>query len=193
LNNLRSNLRKVNNHTNTEEIWKPVVGYEGLYEVSNLGNVRSVDKVDRQGQKKHGRVRKLLLNQVGYLYVGISVENKKANLTVHRLVARAFIPNPDNKPQVNHIDGNKTNNIVSNLEWVTVAENTQHAYTTKLNKYKGENSHLAKLTEKQVIEIYDRLQNGEYQYRLAEEYGVNKTTISNIYCQKSWWHTTRHL
>lgn len=177
-----------------KEIWKPVVGYEGCYEVSNLGNVRSVDRVDRKGQPRPGRVRKLLLNNCGYLYVGVSVDDKKANLTVHRLVAKAFIPNPNSKPQVNHIDGDKTNNIVSNLEWSTPSENTVHAYSKKLiNHPEGEKWHLSKLTEQQVIDIYKRLRNGELQVRLAEEYVVSKNTIACIKHHKTWKFVTRNL
>jgi hypothetical protein len=177
-----------------KEIWRPVVGYEGFYEVSNLGNVRSIDRVDSQGQMRHGRVRKLLLNKVGYLYVGISVNNKKANLNVHRLVAKAFIPNPDNKPQVNHIDGNKTNNVVSNLEWATISENTLHAYKTKLIKNcKGEASALAKLTKRQVVDIYKRLRGGELAVKLAKEYGVSKNTIADIKHQRTWESVTQNL
>jgi hypothetical protein len=107
---------------NTEEIWLPVVGYEGYYEVSNLGRVRSL--------------RKTLKNNIrnGYCQVGLFINGNRKIVYVHRLVAEVFIINPDNKPEVNHKDGIKTNNNVFNLEWATFKENNQHAFKTGLNK-----------------------------------------------------------
>lgn len=121
------------------EEWRPVVGYEEDYEVSSTGRVRSIDRM-RQTTGRYGETRtshikgvekKLLDSWDGYLETHLQhTENGKHRdyyARVHRLVAEAFIPNPENKPQVNHKDGNKKNNHVENLEWVTEAENTQHA------------------------------------------------------------------
>lgn len=107
-----------------EEIWKPVVGFEGLYEVSNLGNVKSIE---RNGTVKGGKYMSKILDNYGYYMC--KLRNKKIVKIpkIHRLVAQAFIPNPENKPQVNHKDGNKLNNCVDNLEWVTPRENILHA------------------------------------------------------------------
>lgn len=105
------------------EVWKQVEGYEGYYEVSNLGEVRSVK---RKGYKNK------VLNKgngtTGYWIVVLCKDGLQKTRAVHRLVAKAFIPNPENKPQVNHIDSNRKNNRVDNLEWVTPSENSKHAY-----------------------------------------------------------------
>jgi hypothetical protein len=114
------------------KIWHPCVGYETHYEISNLGNVRSIERMVshfRGGLKLNAsKVLKAGKSKNGYLTVSFCVDGEKSNHTVHRLVARAFIENESNKPQVNHKDGNKHNNVVSNLEWVTVSENGIHAY-----------------------------------------------------------------
>lgn len=118
----------INEMNGNKEEWRPVVGFEKLYEVSNMGNVRSI--------QFHGKKRIRLLsiikdNRVGYLSVKLrDWENAtEGNYLIHRLVAQAFIPNPDNKPQVDHIDTNPSNNKVSNLQWVTPLENQNNPIT----------------------------------------------------------------
>lgn len=121
------------------EIWKDIKGYEGYYQVSNLGNVRSLDRFDGVHDRKGTKI-KPNLKQNGYLQVGLRKHNKRKWFGVHRLVATYFLRNPNNKPQVNHIDCNKQNNNVSNLEWVTGKENQEHAVLYKakiLAKYDG--------------------------------------------------------
>lgn len=108
-----------------KEYWKPVVGYEGLYEVSNWGRVKSLP---RNGTVKYARILKFHTNRQGYLQVGLCKNNKLKIFLVHRLVAEAFLPNPDNLPEVNHKDENKTNNSVDNLEWCDAKYN--HNYGT---------------------------------------------------------------
>ena len=104
-----------------KEVWKSVVGYEGLYEVSNFGRVKSLKRLHTKE-----RIVSQWLNHRGYARVTLWKENKQRKYSVHRLVAEAFIPNPEAKPQVNHIDENKTNNAAWNLEWCTQTENHNH-------------------------------------------------------------------
>lgn len=103
------------------EEWRPVVGYENEYEVSNLGNVRRVLK------GRPAQPRKLVKGRRGYYELILCKKNKVKLCRVHRLVSEAFLPNPDNLPMVNHKDGDKTNNSVSNLEWTTAKHNQLHS------------------------------------------------------------------
>lgn len=104
-----------------EEIWKDIKEYEGLYQVSNLGRVKRVTTgIILKGSKDRG----------GYLVVNLSKNNIGSMKKIHRLVAQAFIPNPENKPEVNHIDEDKTNNMLSNLDWMTRKENNNHGTRT---------------------------------------------------------------
>ncbi|WP_202980718.1 HNH endonuclease [Alteromonas sp. RKMC-009] len=107
-----------------KETGMPIPGYENLYEVSSLGRVSNYRKI----------MKTYSINS-GYQAVKLSKDGKKKSFLVHRLIATAFVPNPENKPVVNHIDGNKLNNAASNLEWVTTAENLQHARDTGLKTY----------------------------------------------------------
>ena len=105
--------------------WKPIAGYEGIYEISDNGEIKSLIK---------NRLLKPCIHKKGYLVVTLTKGNVHKHYYVHRLVAQAFIPNTDNKEQVNHIDGNKHNNYVENLEWCNNTENRTHAYKNGLRK-----------------------------------------------------------
>lgn len=153
------------------EVWKDIKGYYGIYEVSNFGNVKSL----------HSRNFGMILNKINdnYLYVNLFYKKKRLKIGIHRLVAIAFIPNPENKPQVNHIDGDKLNNNVSNLEWSTSKENIIHSYKNNL-QIKGNH----KLTKEQVVEI--RKINGSNFTEISKKYNVTRHTISNILKNKTW-------
>jgi len=155
------------------EIWKAI---EGL-EVSNLGRVKS-----GPGDRNPGKLRKTNRAPGNYPLVWVG----GAFFYVHHLVARAFIPNPEGKPQVNHKNGTKTDNRASNLEWVTSSENNSHAYRTGLN-YKGEDSHLAKLSEGEAREILS-LRGVFLQKELAVRFNVSPSTVSGIHNRTSWKH-----
>jgi len=119
-----------------KEEWKPIKRYETLYEISSFGRVKSKDRFTRNGTSggyiRKGKILKLGSNPAGYAIIGLHKNNKQKFFPVHRLVAQAFIPNPENKPQINHIDGNKRNNNICNLEWATRSENMKHAVKTGL-------------------------------------------------------------
>jgi hypothetical protein len=109
------------------EIWKDVVGYEGLYEVSNFGRVRSLDHIDNLDRLIKGKLLSLTLNQKGYVQVSLSKRGKVKKYEVHRLVALTFLDNPEKLSDVNHKDGSRTNNYVENLEWCSRSYNINYA------------------------------------------------------------------
>lgn len=130
-----------------QEQWKAIKGYEGLYEISNTGKVKSVKrtiKSERTGkvQTTNEKILTLISSKITerhknpLFHVELWKDNKRTVKMIHRLVAEAFIPNPEGKPQVNHKDGNRYNNTVDNLEWCTSSENNLHAYKTGLTKPK---------------------------------------------------------
>ncbi len=181
-----------------KEIWKDVVGYEGLYQVSNLGRVKSLARsvishyTDRKPivtTNRKERIMKQFLYKTGYLYTGLAKNRVKKKYKIHRLVAMAFIPNPENKPMVNHIDGNPLNNRVENLEWCTNQENQIHAIKTGLNKSIGVNSHWSKFTEEQIryIRANFKLRDKDFScVALAKKFNVTPTVISFIMKGKTY-------
>ncbi|MBQ4495039.1 MAG: HNH endonuclease [Selenomonadaceae bacterium] len=161
------------------EQWKPIPNYAGLYQVSTFGRVKSY-KTDKP------RILRPVINKNNYLTVHLWQNNKVKMVTVHRLVALAFIPNPLVKPQVNHKDGCKLNACVSNLEWVTNAENIQHAFDTGLEVApQGEECYNAKLTPEQVRHIREN-PNGLNTIELAKQFGVTAATISDVQLGKKY-------
>lgn len=165
------------------EIWKDIPGYE-KYQASNIGNIRSY-----WGKGNSVRILRFVQRKRGYRLVGFSTPNGKGMAYVHRLVALAFIPNPDNKVQVNHKDGDASNNRVENLEWATPSENMQHSYDTGLhNPVRGEKNPIAKLSEPQVLEIRRRAASGESVSRIKKDYDVGHHAIYCIVTNRAWKH-----
>lgn len=172
-----------------EEIWKWVDGYQGFYKVSNLGRVKSVDRYVycevslNKLQHLFGKVLKSKIDKKGYAIVYLSKEGKQKAKKIHRLVAQAFIPNPLNLPQVNHIDGNKTNNNVSNLEWCDNSYNQKHAHETGLfPKYEdtvgwgrpAKPVAMLDFNTKEIIQTFNTLSSA------SKETGINPSNIRSV-------------
>lgn len=161
------------------EEWKDIEGYEGIYQVSNYGRVKSLDRQVSNGKGlklQPGRLLSQSYNQKGYPIVYLSKNAKQKTITVHRLVALAFVKNIDKKPQVNHIDGIKTNNKANNLEWCTNSENQLHAYRLGLNYVTGR----AGKPKRAVIQI--DINTGEH---ISEHPSIAEATKSIGFTSKS--------
>lgn len=159
------------------EQWKVVKGFEN-YLVSSLGNVKTIN----------GKLKKVVYDSKNdYGYVELWKNNKGKKFRIHRLVAETFIPNTLGKEQVNHIDGDKKNNCVSNLEWVTPKENIRHAIENDLSSIKYGSKNLAsKLKEEDVKYIRENARINKSVKELSEIYNVSTTTIYNIINYKKW-------
>lgn len=174
-------------------VWKEVSGYEDFYQVNNVGEVRSLDRTTTfsNGRVKSFKGQNLSLSVAGagYLMAQLSYNGEKKKQYVHRLVAKAFIKNDSNKPEINHKDGNKLNNSVENLEWCTSSENKKHAYKNGLRSVvdvNGEKNGRSKLKEKEIIEIREKHKQGFSYESIGKVYGVHKATIGKIVRRKLW-------
>ena len=177
---------KLNGVFMSKEAWKDVVGFEDYFMISSLGSLYS---------KRTNKNLKLCRGKVGYVTVVTKIGGRKAKsicLKLHRLVAEAFIENPDLKPFVNHKNGIKHCNDIGNLEWCTAAENVQHAHRTGLSEgRKGVDQHSVKLTEADVISIracYIPRHKKFGSRVLAKRFNVSHKRISSIVNNKSWTH-----
>lgn len=168
-----------------KETWKPIDEFNGDYDVSNLGNVRSWIK---QGRDKPYPRRQYKTH--GYSYCNFKTEKKYFARRIHRLVAIAFIPNTENKPCVNHKNGIKDDNCVENLEWVTNSENDIHAFDSGLREpMKGEMNGHSKITNKDVLEIRELCVNSDLSQReIGERYGISQSVVSEIHNRNYWSH-----
>lgn len=175
----------------TNEIWKDIPGYEGMYQVSDLGRVRGVDRIDGNGHLRKGKILVPTDNGTGYLQLSLSKDAKCRKFTVHRLVMLAFADLRPEGCNINHKDGDKHNNNLRNLEYVLFQDNSRHA-VKKLGKMfgvKGEKHPSAKLTQSEVLEIRRLYAAGGVGYpRLARMFGVTKTTIEALIKKRTWSH-----
>ena len=154
------------------EIWKEINGFDGDYFVSNLGRIKSY-KVS-----SNGKILKSNTNKLGYVYFSLTKNCVLRSFTIHRLVALAFIHNSENKPQVNHINGIKTDNTVENLEWATMSENMNHALNTGLKTApKDFNHYNSRFKKEDIINIRESKLS---ESKLASVYLVNRATIGKI-------------
>lgn len=148
-----------------EEVFKTIIGFE-KYKISNFGNVISLHKKSNGNKLKP-------INDLGYLYVNLCNKGKRKKTAIHRLVGIYFLENTENKPEINHIDGNKSNNYFLNLEWCTSSENQIHAYSNNLQR-KGNN----KLTKEDKIFILNNKNFGSS--FLSKKFNVDSSTIRNV-------------
>jgi len=166
-----------------EEIWKDVVGYEGYYKVSNFGNIDKLPTTvhnPKGDYVQNGKRMSPFNNGKGYLVISFKVKGVKKNSYVHRLVADAFIPNPLRKKTVNHKDGDKSNNCVSNLEWATYSENLIHA-TSVLGVRVNEKAHNCIIKKDEVIKIFETYATGMYShYDIATMFGIDHNHVYRI-------------
>ncbi len=196
LKSLNKSIYMTNLQDSVEESWKPVLGYEGYYEVSNLGNVKSLKR--RQTGNQYDRVEAILKPSVlynGYLQVCLAIGQTKKKYSIHRLVAIAFLPNPENKPQVNHKNGIKGDPSLKNLEWATRSENMQHAYDTGLatgdgTARRGEKNAQSKYSREQVVTIKTLLKEGLPMAKIAKQLSINREYIKTVKKGNTWaWLT----
>ena len=176
-----------------EEIWKDIAGYEGLYQVSNQGRVKSLERYveNRVAQNyQPERIRTLMERkkpgqETGYKAIILYKNNKGKNCYVHRLVAAAFVPNPENKKTVNHINGDKHDNRAENLEWMTYRENNLHAYTSGLNDSSHRRNRCDSIqvaqydSDMNLIKVYPSMNEAERQT------GIDRTAIGHG-IRKGW-------
>lgn len=160
------------------ENWKDIKGFEDLYKISDTGFVFSKRRSKNLKSGFTGASMK-------YPYVHLHKGKKPHNTTIHRLVAEHFVPNPDNKPQVNHIDGVHSNNHVSNLEWCTRSENIQHS--VRIGTFPcNERSSRAKITIKDALEIRSRYKGGQSSVSISKIYGISQPQAWRIATYKRW-------
>lgn len=168
-----------------KEIWKIIDNFPN-YQISNFGRVMSLAKKDKP------LIMAPHIGGGGYYSVNLhrKVEGKKVieRKYIHRLVAEAFIPNPLNRTEINHIDGDKTNNHITNIEWITHSENMKHSYKLGLHSrcdIMGINHPRVKLSEEDVRDIRRRIDSGT---KIGKEYGITRQQVNNIRRGKSWKH-----
>ena len=173
------------------EIWKDIVGYDGLYQISNMGRVKSLERIARNNHKIKEKILTPNLNKGGYLRVHLRKDNYSYTPLIHRLVAQAFLPNPNNKPQIDHINTNKTDNRVCNLRWTTASENMKNPITLESSRIanSGENNPMFGVigaNNKRSRTVLQFTKDGEFIKKwdcindIKRELGINAVLINRV-------------
>ena len=169
------------------EVWKDIIGYEGIYRISNLGNVYSIAR-GGSGGTRTGRLLIPKIDRDGYLFTNLQYKGSHKYMKIHRLVAMYFLENPDNKPQVNHIDFIRANNIVTNLEWCTISENLKHTWNhhrrgyNPLHKPGLDNPNTVYGITK-IKEMISMRYSGMTYTKIAEIFGCSHSTVQRLTIQ----------
>lgn len=176
-----------------KEEWRDIKDFEGYYQVSNTGKVRSLSRVityrDGRVCRFKEKILKICVDKKGYCVVYLSMQSKKFTRKVHRLVASSFLVNNESKPQINHIDCDKENNCADNLEWCNNSENQKHAFKNGLNiAKKGSQKPNASIDETMAKKIKAELIMRRGIKMTAEKFGVSKHVVSDISRGKTWRH-----
>ena len=171
------------------ETWENIQNYDGMYQVSNLGRIKSLDRITFNNNMLIGRLMKNRKDKDGYLLITLSKNGKVKTFKIHRLVAEAFMSNLDNLPQINHKNGIKSDNYVENLEWCDNSYNQRHALETGLRIMpRGESHYISYLKEIDIINIRQLKKEGISDNELALKYNVSSGHIWSIANRKCWKH-----
>lgn len=174
------------------EIWKDILNYEGYYQVSNLGRIKSLKRYVKKRWDTliliDEKILKPILRKDGYYRIKLCKNGNYDHPLVHQVVLKTFVKNLENKPQINHINGDKSNNKLNNLEWTTISENIQHSYNNNLHKkLRGVKNGASKLTETDILEIR-KIGKLRKVKDTAFKYNITTHTVWCILNNKSWTH-----